>query len=159
MMRRYLAAFRGQLDVAVPNQTSTAFTPWPRPSSPSTGAQPGAVKRARVRARSALFALGELRSARLSEERREPRVFRAASDRGVLSDVQGCTNPGPRGMRALGQGLWFLFFAQAKKRNPPAVREPQLALTSSAKPIQNIAPLGQQSAQFRCRQIAPVTDL
>jgi hypothetical protein len=25
--------------------------------------------------------------------------------------------------------FWFLFFAQTKKRNPPAVREPQLAVT------------------------------
>ncbi len=57
----------------------------PRRSSPSTGAQPGVVKRALSERVAREARSRELRSARLREERREPRAFCAASDRGVLS--------------------------------------------------------------------------
>jgi len=62
-------------------------------------AQPGAVKRALSERVARAARSRELRSARLREERREPRVFRAASDRGAFLWVLSCRDkkvPRPR---------------------------------------------------------------
>ncbi|HLQ26180.1 MAG TPA: hypothetical protein VK138_09910, partial [Acidiferrobacterales bacterium] len=72
----------------------------PRRRSPSTGAQPGVVKRALSERVARAARSRELRSARLREERREPRAFRAASDRGAFLWVLSCRDkkvPRPRG--------------------------------------------------------------
>jgi hypothetical protein len=54
-----------------------------------------------------LFDSGELRSARLKR--------RSAGNRTKCGEATGC------------DFFWLLFFAQAKKSNPPAAREPHLS--------------------------------
>ena len=67
----------------------------------------------------------------------------AADSRDRDCRVESARDPKPRrrgSVRHPGRAFfWFLFFARAKKRNPPAVREPQLQTAAEGRSTKNIS--------------------